>query len=352
MKFLYFSSSKLEYSVNGVYISGLIQNNIQIVPYIASGKRLKKFSNLLKFYFNNCQGADLIIVGDDSPELVNFLFFITRKKIVYNALCSVYERLVVSRNKTSSYSPKAIYYWLLDFLACRFASLVMVESDHQIKYFKKLFLLSDKKSFLAWTGVDEKNFFYEPDLNKFETFTAIFRGRLLPEAGGEVIVKAAKLLENFQVKVLMLSFGLELEKIKKLIEELKPNNLTLITDFLPIEKVREMMQGSHLSLGQLSSHDRLKRTIPHKAYESLALKLPYLTASNPAVLELLEPNKTCLTFEPGNEKDLADKIIWAKQNPDKLKEIGEKGFELYINNLTSKALAKKLLDELFRKKII
>ena len=352
MKFLYLASSRVEYSVNGVYISGLIQNNVDIVSYAAVDKGFRKFINIAKFYFENRQGADLIIVGDDSPEIVNFLFFLTRKKIVYNALCSVYERLVVSRNKTSLFSPKAIYYWLLDFLACRFAAVVMLESAHQIQYFKHLFWLSAKKSFLAWTGVDEKNYFYNSDLKKFDDFTVIFRGRLLPEAGGEVIVRAAKLLEGSNIKVLMHSFGLELEKIKKIIEELKPSNFVLITDFLPIEQVRETMQKSHLSLGQLSSHDRLQRTIPHKAYESLALKLPYLTARNPAVLELLEDGKTCLTFNPGDEKDLADKIIWAKDNVKNLDEIAQNGYEFFVENLTSKVLAKKLIDRLKNNKII
>ncbi len=107
------------------------------------------------------------------------------------------------------------------------------------------------------------------------------------------------------------------------------------------------MQTAHISLGQLSSHDRLKRTIPHKCYESLAMGLPYLTASSEGVRELLVPGETCLVCNPADAKSLAEKILWAKENPDALNKIAENGYRLFQNKLTSKILAAELMNKIF-----
>ncbi len=340
MKILYLSFTNLDHSSNPVYIKGLRQNGAEVLTCHDS------LAQIIKYYFANRHGADYIFVGVDNPTLVLWLKLISRKPIAYYALCSVIERLIISRSLAAKNSPKYWFYWLEDFLACHFSKLVMVESEHQKDFFAKTFYLDKSKLFVARTGVDDDKFSYDSALKKSDTFTVIFRGRLLPEAGAEYAVRAAKQLENQNIRFIMHAFGQELPKIQKLISELKPQNLELITDFLPIERVREQMQKAHLSLGQLGNHDRLNRTIPHKAYESIALGLPYLTARNPGVLELLKENETCLAFNPADADDLAAKILWAKDHPQELERMANNAYELYKTQLTPKILAKSFIDNL------
>jgi len=231
-------------------------------------------------------------------------------------------------------------------MACRIAWFTMLESRHQIEYFKKMYKLPEKKFYHAWIGVDEEIFFYQPLVEKNKKYTVLFRGRLLPEAGGCVAVKAAKALEKYPIHFLMLANGMELGGIQKLIKELNIKNITLIAEYLSDEKLRLEMQKCHLSLGQLSSHERLERTIPHKAYESLALKLPYITARNPGVMELLSEGETCLTFKPGNADDLANTILWAFHHNTTIQKIAENGYELFMNNLICHKLGEKMLRHL------
>lgn len=346
MKILYLSFSNVDHSLNAVYIKGLRQQGVEVVEFFSNRSGFQKFLDVSKFYKSHRESTDWILIGYDSPGLLIWLRLMTREKIVYNALCSVYERLVISRSLVSKVSIKAVYYWLLDFFASRLASLVMLESDHQIAYFQKLFWVKKTKCFRAWTGVDEDKFFYQDGVGKTEQFTVIFRGRLLPEAGTEYVVKAAKSLEDQGIKFFIQGAGQELKKIKDLIAELKPGNLELLADFLPMERVRELMQQSHLSLGQLSDHERLQRTIPHKAYESLVLKLPYLTARNAGILELLREGETCMVCNLADADDLAKKILWAKNHSRDLVEIGNRGYELYRKELRPQILAGKLLERL------
>ena len=346
MRISYFSHSRLKNSVNAVYIKGLIQNGCNLETYKTS-QSVSGYFGILKTISSN--KPDLIMVGYDSPQLVIFCRLFTRKKIIYNALCSVYERLIISRALARPFSPRAIYYWLIDFLAVNLANLVMVETDSQVEYFRKLFWAKQKKLFRAWTGADEDIFYYNQDVKKFPIFTAIFRGQFLPESGVEYVVYAAKILENESINFIIHGGGQNIDKIKKLIEKLNPRNIKLTTDFLPAEELRTLMQKCHLSLGQLSNHPRLERTIPHKCYESLAMRLPYLTTANKGIFELLKDGETCITCEPENAESLAGKILWAKNHPQELERITEKGRVLYKDKLSSRILAKKLLAHIILK---
>lgn len=341
MKTLYISRSKLSHSVNAVYVKGLRANGVSVDEVFI---RRGEFWDLVKCLIRGRKKPYVIMVGYDSPVLAVIAKVFSGKRVIYNALCSVYERLIVSRNLAPKLSPKALYYWFIDFLAVHLSDLVMLETNNQVKYFKKLFFAPRHKLYRAWTGVDEDKFYYDPAVKKNDIFTAVFRGALMPEAGADCVVRAAKILENYPVQFIMASSGIELNKVKNLIDELKPKNLEFITDFLSDEDLRVLVQKSHLSLGQLADHPRLERTIPHKAYESLALKLPYLTAANKGVLELLVPSETCLVCKPGDEKSLAEAILWARDHPDELNKIAENSFHLYQNQLRPRILANKLLE--------
>lgn len=346
MKILYLSNTRPDSSLNSVCIKGLMENGVKVLVHHAETKRIWGLARAVSFYRQEAKNTDVVIIGHDSPVLAIVLRPFCRKKIVYNAVLSVYERMIISRELAPPFSLKAIYYWLIDFLAVHCADLIIVESNRQADFFKKLFRVSRGKVCKNWIGVNEDKFFYDSTVQKFNVFTVLFRGALMPEAGVEYAIRAAKVLENKNIKFIIMGGGILLEKTKKLVEELKSANLELVTDFIPQEKLREAMQKCHLSLGQLSDHNRLARTIPHKAYESLAMKLPYLTASNSGILELLTPNRTCLTCNPADTQSLAEKILWAKNNYSMVKKIAENGYQLYQDKLRPHILAKNLLDRI------
>jgi len=344
-KIIYLSNTRLDYSLNAVLIKGLRENNIQVAD-IRVQKGVLGLAKALAFYRCNSKDADLVIVGYNSQPVAFFLRPFCRKKIIYNAVLSEYERMVISRQLARKLSLKGVYYWLLDLLATHSADLTLVESNEQVNFFNKLFKVSRKKLYRNWIGCDEDKFYHDSSIPKRDVFTVLFRGALMPEAGAEYVVKAAKILEDKNINFILIGGGLLLEKTQKLIKELAPKNLKHITDYVPYDALRTMMQSCHISLGQLSHHVRLKRTLPHKIYETLAMGLPYLTSANTGVLELLTPDETCLTCNPADERSLADKILWAKDNPQELEKIAENGHQLYQKKLRSAVLAKNLLNKI------
>lgn len=344
MKILYLSKPRLERSLNAVCIKGLRQNGVEVVGFSSEKKGFLVCFDAVRFLIKEKNNVDTFVVGYDSPGFVILTRLIVGRKIIYNAHRSIYEGMIISRKLASSFSVKAVYYWLLDFVAIHLANLTIVETNHQADYFRKIFKVSRKKIYRNWIGVDEDKFFYDPIVPKFDVFTVLFRGALMPEAGVEYAIKAAKILEDKNIKFIIIGGGILLEKTKELINELKPANLEFITDFVSQEKLRETMQRCHLSLGQLSDHERLSRTIPHKAYESLVMKLPYLTAYTGGILELLKAGETCITCKPANAESLAEKIIWAKDNRQELERIAGNGYKLYQDQLRPIILARNLLS--------
>lgn len=344
-KIIYLSNTRLDYSLNSVLIKGLRENGVQVSDvYVQRG--VLGLIKALSIFKNNSRDTDAVIVGYNSQPLAFFLRPFCRKKIVYNAVLSEYERMVISRQLATKFSPKGVYYWMLDLLAAHSADLILVESNEQAKFFSYLFKVSSKKIYRNWIGSDENKFYYDPSITKQNVFTVLFRGALMPEAGVEYVVKAAKILEGENIDFVIIGGGLLTEKTQKLIRDLNPKNLKHITDYLSYNDLRKIMQSCHISLGQLSHHVRLKRTLPHKVYETLSMKLPYLTSANTGVLELLTPDETCILCNPADEKSLAEKILWIRNNYSKTEKIAENGYKLYQNELRSDILAENLLKKI------
>ncbi len=346
-KILYVSYTRLEYSLNAVYIKGLRENGIEVLCFKLPSRGIRGHLTALNFIRDNKTNSDALIIGYDSSALAVFLRLFYRGKMIFCAVLPIYERLVISRNLVSRWSLRGGYYWLIDFLAFHLSDLTMVESNQQICHISKYYFMPKDKLLRAWIGINEENFYYDLDIKKFDTFTVLFRGALMPEAGAEYVVQAAKILEKDNIDFIMLSGGMLLGKINELIEGLQPRNLKINSNFLSSEELRVLMQKCHLSLGQMSDHPRLERTIPHKCYESLAMKLSYLTASNKGVLELLRDGEICITCEPANVESLAGKILWAKNNYPVVQKIAENGYRFYENELRSDILAKNLLNNIF-----
>lgn len=342
---LYISTTRPDYSLNSVLIKGLKENGVNVLDL----KVTRRIRGLIKaglFYRKNSHNADLIMVGYNSQPFIPWLKLISKKKIVFNAVLSEYERMVISRQMARPLSLKGIYYWFSDLIAVHLADLILVESNKQADFFNKIFKVSKKKLYRNWIGADEDKFYYDRSVPKLQSFTVLFRGALMPEAGVEHVIKAAKILEDKNINFLLLIGGLLMDKTEKLIKEIDPKNLKYVTEYFSHDELRRTMQSCHLSLGQLSDHVRLKRTLPHKLYETLSMKLPYLTAHNPGVLELLTPNDTCLTCDPADSNSLAEKILWIRDNYHLAQNIAENGYKLFKDKLSSKVLGKELLDKM------
>jgi len=308
MRICYFNYTKNIHARDAVYLKGLRENDVEIIECRDSSPGWIKYWHLYRQHRVLRDKYDILMVGYTGHVLVPFARLISRKKIIFNALSSLYEGIVISRGKKGPFYLRAIYSWLIDFVAFHTASLSLIESNGQKEYLAKKFLLKKDKLLVAWTGADDSIFYYDPNIKKLQTFTVLFRGGFLPESGIEYAIEAAKILKNENINFRIIGWGMMESKVRTMLNSFDSSRVEWIKEKLPIEKLRGKMQETHLSLGQLSRHPRLERTIPHKAFETIAMRLPYLTARNKAVMELLTEGETCLTCNSADAKGIGESL--------------------------------------------
>jgi glycosyltransferase involved in cell wall biosynthesis len=328
---LYFGIFNPEFSRNKVYIDGLRQRGVEVLVCTDTAPGLRKYWNLFRKHWALHNAYDVLIVGYPGYIIVPFAKIITRKKVVFDALCSFYETEILSRDALHEIPFRVTYTRLIDWFATRCADTVLVETDKQREYFISELGVPAHKCVTVYTGVDDTVFYTTQGVQKHARFTVLFRGRITHEAGVATVVRAAKLLEGEGIDVLIIGYGWnrEIEHFNAVVAELAPTNMRHIAKQLPFEELRTLMQQCHVSLGQFAAHERLTRTIPHKAFESLAMKLPYITARAEGVCEILEDEVNCMLVHPDDPVDLARAIRTLAADPALRERLAYAGHQLY-----------------------
>lgn len=348
MNFCYLNTENI-YPQDRHLIDGLRQLNHKVTELHEKGGLRGAWSLAKKLKEIDLKDTS-IIVGFTSPLFVLSAFVRNPRKIIFNAVLSQYEANIISRGEHSPFSFPAIKWWLIDFVSFHLSWKILLESDAQVDFIHRRFFVSKRKLIRSFSGLDESQFFFDPAIPKKPHFTVLFRGRFLPESGILTVIETAKKLENAEVDFLVIGHGFLYREVNALLAKLSPKNLTMMTERLPFETLRPLMLSCHISLGQLATHPRLDRTLPCKLFETLALKLPYLTGRNKAVFEILEENVTCFAVQPGNSDDLAQKILALKNDPSLCEKVASAGYALYQQKLTSKILTADVLGKCFSEK--
>ncbi len=297
-----------------IYLDGLKKHGVMAVECVDNSPGFLKFFRLAK-KLRALQGRyDILWVGYLSTMVVPLLRFLSRKKIVFNALDSWYDRSVRDREMHSRFSPKAVAIWIFDFLAFHLANVVLVESESQKNFLAKSFFVRISKFNVIFTGADPDIFYPDPRVVKRERFTVVFRGMFLPATGVEFVLEAAQFLKNEPIDFIIIGWGPLLEKVKNMISENGLTNVTLMTEFLEPKVLRELLLSCHVMLGQFGNHPRLGRTIQHKTFEALALGMPYITRDSVSNREILTDGENCLFVPPADSKAVAAKIILLRKD--------------------------------------
>ncbi len=341
----YFGIYDPEFSRNKVYISGLRKNGIEVIECRDTSSGLVKFWKLWHRHQKIKDAYDVLVVGYPGHIVTPWARLISSKKVILDALGSLYEAEALSHDAGALRRLKARF---TDWAAVKSAHVVLVESEAQKKYFEKRFGGRLEKYQVLYTGADNEVVNTIEPVEKNEIFTVLFRGSLTPESGIEYILTAAEIIgRQFveeKINFLIMGRGLLEGRAREIISEKHLSNVELVTEKLPWPELVRMMRKCHVSLGQFGDNPRLERTIPHKAFESLALGMPYITARAAAVSEILIDRQTCIFVERANAKDLAEKILGLKHDQALGEMMGMSEQGLFRNRFTPKILAAQLVE--------
>jgi glycosyltransferase involved in cell wall biosynthesis len=83
---------------------------------------------------------------------------------------------------------------------------------------------------------------------------------------------------------------------------------------------------------------------PMALAEAFANGLPVIASRLGALASLVEEGRTGLLFEPGNPRDLADRLAWAQAHPREMEEMGRNARACYQAHFTPEAIDTRLMQ--------
>ena len=158
---------------------------------------------------------------------------------------------------------------------------------------------------------------------------ALFVGRLSAEKGIAVLAQAARLAPTAKISVI--GDGPQLHALEGLAA------VQLLGRQAPAQIFERMRAAQTLVLPSLWYEN-----FPRVLVEAFACGLPVVASRLGAMAELVEEGVTGLLFRPGDARDLADKLAWARQNPQLMRRMGAAARQEYERNYTSAANLRQL----------
>ena len=155
--------------------------------------------------------------------------------------------------------------------------------------------------------------------NKIKKIVSL--SRFVEKKGIDVLIKAAKLLEEEDFEFNVYGFGDLEESYKELMEEIECTNVKL-NDELPHDKVKDLLMSSDLLVAPSKIDSQADRDgFPTVIFESMAVGLPVLTTDVSAIPEIIKDGYNGFLTESNNPEKLAEKIkeIAGYSNEDLMK---------------------------------
>ena len=210
---------------------------------------------------------------------------------------------------------------------------------------------------VSWlpNGVDIS--FYDPDkipdsdfrkVNGFKEEDVIFfYGGILGHAQGlEIIIEAAKGLENTNAQFVIQGAGPEKENLIVLHKKYALKNIHF---FEPVAKTEMpgILKSVDIAIVPLKKLDLFKGAIPSKIFEALAMKKPLLLGvDGEARKHFIENAKAGLFYTPEDVDNLKKQVLYFLENPNETKNMGERARNYVADVFDRNKIAEGLYDEL------
>ncbi len=182
-------------------------------------------------------------------------------------------------------------------------------------------------------------------------FIVSFIGTIGMAHGLDIIIKAAKKINNKNIKFLIIGEGAEKEKLKVNVSSNKLNNV-IILDSIPWQEIININQLISANLIHLKKSDVFKKVIPSKIFESMGMKKTIILGVEGESENIINDSKCGLIIEPENEDSLINIINKLNNLKDSksINSFGHNGYNYVINNYNRVKLAKKMIDFISEKK--
>ena len=177
---------------------------------------------------------------------------------------------------------------------------------------------------------------------------AIYTGNIGIINNSYWLYNAAKILKEKgreDIIILMIGEGQQREELVELAKKEKIHNFIRL-DLMPKSKLVGYVQNAFVSLVPLKGTPVLDTSSPNKFFESLAAGVPVIQNTRGWMKEFLETHNVGFTVDPNSPEQLANKLIWMKDNIAESELLGRNGSLVAKQFFDKNYLANKMLSVL------
>lgn len=370
MKVCYFGTYRQQYSRNKIMIAALEAAGIDVVLCHATlwrgiedrvettkggWKRPSFWWRVLTAYtrliwrFLHVRDFDILMVGYPGQFdvfLAKLFSKLRRKPLVWDVFMSIYlvakERMLDRENHFTVNLIRKI-----EARALSLPDRLIQDTSEYVRWFQNEYGLSPERFSLVPTGADNRIFDptkVEP-IEKSGDFQVLYYGTYIPNHGVMKMAEAIRLLAHHEdIQFEFIGDGPDKIAFEGFLIQNGIGNVRLV-DWMTPEELLTHIAGADLCLGAFGDTPQSLMTIQNKIYECMAMGKAIITGESPAVNATL-PQEVILTCDRDNPQELAEIILMLKNDPEKLKQLGESARVHFNAEYSIESLGQKLKSHL------
>ncbi|MBF9254111.1 glycosyltransferase family 4 protein [Pontibacter sp. 172403-2] len=154
--------------------------------------------------------------------------------------------------------------------------------------------------------------------------------------------KALKDMGRSDIVILMIGEGQQREELE---EKAKTEGVTnfICLGLMPKKDLIGYLQKSLVSISSTRESLVLDTCSPNKFYESLAAGVPIIQNTRGWIKEFMVEHEVGFTLDPNDPKELAETLIWMKDNPGQVQHMGTNALNVATRFFDKDYLADKML---------
>ena len=241
---------------------------------------------------------DAVVLGYPAQVDVLVLWLAARLRgvpILMDLFISIYDTTVIDRGLARPGSPKARLLWALEWLACRAADRVILDTRAHARYIEEMFRLPPGSVGSVPVGVEYGHFQHQPPAAAGALPRVLFYGQLIPLHGIEAVLAAALSERGKAYDWVIIGSGQDAGKVKTALGEEPPGHVTWIP-WAPYAELNQWIARSDVCLGIFGGSRKAASVIPNKLYQSLSCGRHVVTRASPAIDELLADGPDGITL--------------------------------------------------------
>ena len=305
---------------------------------------------LLESFVRRLKRPDLLFVPCfRHRDIVSAAFWARKWRVplVLDPLISAYEKDVFERKKWPSDSPQAERRKKWESRLFATGDVVVADTAAHARFFQDHLQVRYENLQVLYVSAEQPLFSEKPPPKPVPPFEILFYGSFLELHGIDVIINAAKKVNNPDVHWVLLGEGDMKQKMQ--VEASNYPNIHF-ESWIPYEKLSDRIARAHIMLGVFGATVLTDLVIPNKMFQSMAVGRPIITSISPAYKDSLEGSDLIGWVSGGDPVALADMVRSWLNTPDQLEKRGRetrKLFDRYFSMASLKIALKNIIEAAF-----